>query len=76
MVIFTLPYFTLLLLLLLSIGTTAHCGVWPVEQCLSILSYLSPTLSIFSLPAFEDLFLLLPILFWVFLFVSSLPVLE
>ena len=58
MVIFTLPYFTLLLLLLLSIGTTAHCGVWPVEQCLSILSYLSPTLSIFSLPALEDFFYL------------------
>ena len=39
-----------------SIGTTAHCGLWPVEQCLSIFSYLPPTLSIFSVPAVEDLF--------------------
>jgi hypothetical protein len=38
-----------------SIDTAAHCGLWPVEQCPSILSYLSPTLSIFSLPALEDL---------------------
>jgi hypothetical protein len=39
--------------------------------------YLSPTLSIFSLPALEDLFLLLlSIVSWVFLFVSSLSVLE
>jgi hypothetical protein len=29
-----------------STGTTAHCGLWPVEQDLSIFSYLSPTLSI------------------------------
>ena len=29
-----------------SIGTTAHCGLWPVEQCPSIFSYLPPTLSI------------------------------
>jgi hypothetical protein len=44
---------------------------------MSIFPYLSPTLSIFSLPALEDLFLLLlSILSWVFLFVSSLPVLE
>jgi len=41
-----------------SIGTTARCGLWPVEQCPSILSYLSPTLSIFSRPALEDLFIL------------------
>ena len=34
-----------------SIGTTAHCGLWPVEQCPSIFSYLPITLSIFSLPA-------------------------
>ena len=39
-----------------SIGTTAHCGLWPVEQCPSIFAYLPPTLSIFSLPALEDLF--------------------
>ena len=60
-----------------SIGTTARCGLWPVEQYLYIFPYISPTLSIFSLPALEDLFLLLlSILSWVFLFVSSLPVLE
>ena len=55
-----------------SIGTTAHCGLWPVEKCPSIFSYLPPTLSIFSLPALEDLFLLpLSIPFF-----SSLPVLA
>ena len=42
----------------------------------SIFPYLSPTLSIFSLPALEDLFLLLLcILSWIFPIVSSLPVL-
>jgi hypothetical protein len=56
---------------------TARCEFWPVEQYLSICPYLSPTLSIFSLPALENLFpLLLSILSWAFLFVSSLPVLE
>ena len=60
-----------------SMGSTAHCGLWPVEQCPSIFSYLPPTLSIFSLPALEDLFLLpLSIFSWVFPFFSSLPVLE
>jgi len=60
-----------------SIGTAAHCGLWPVEQCPSIFSYLPPTLSIFSLQALEDLFLLpLSILSWVFPFFSSLPVLD
>ena len=60
-----------------SIGTTAHCGLRHVEQCPSIFSYLPPTLSISSLPAHEDLFLLsLSILSWVFHFFSSLPVLE
>ena len=60
-----------------SAGATARCGLWPVEQYLSIFPYLSPTLSIFSLPGLEDLFpLFLSILSWVFLFVSSLPVLE
>ena len=50
-----------------SIGTTAHCGLWPVEQCPSIFPCLPPTLSIFSLPALEDLLLLpLPIRSWVF----------
>jgi len=33
-----------------SVGATARCGLWPVEQYLSIFPYLSPTLSIFSLP--------------------------
>jgi len=37
-----------------SIGTTAHFGLWPVEQCPSIFSYLPPTLSIISPPALED----------------------
>ena len=38
--------------------------------------FLSITNSMFSLPTLEDLFLFLSILSWVFLFVSSLPVLE
>jgi hypothetical protein len=60
-----------------SVAATARCGLWPVEQYLSIFPYLSSTLSIFSLPELEDLFLLLlSILSWVFLFVSSLPVLS
>ena len=60
-----------------SIGTTDHCGLWPVEHCPSIFSYLPPTLSIFSLPALEDLFPLpLSMLSWVFHFFSSLPLLE
>ena len=59
-----------------SIGTTAHCGLWPVQQCPSIFSYLPQTLSIFSLPALEDLFLLpLSILPWFFPFFSSRSVL-
>jgi hypothetical protein len=59
------------------VGATARCGLWPVEKYLFICPYLSPTLSIFSLPTLEDLFkLLLSILSWVFLFVSSLLVLE
>ena len=57
-------------------ANTAHCRLWPVEQCPSIFSYLPPTLSIFSLPTFEDLFLLpLSIFSWVFPFLS-LPGLE
>jgi hypothetical protein len=60
-----------------SVDAKARCGLWPVEQYLSIFPYLSPTLSIFSLPALKDLFLLLlSILSWAFLFVSSLAVLE
>jgi len=60
-----------------SIGTTSHCGLWPVEQCPSIFSYLRPTLSIFSLPSLEDLFLLpLSIFSCVFPFFMSLSVLK
>jgi hypothetical protein len=33
-----------------SVGATARCGLWPVEQYLSIYPCPSPTLSIFSLP--------------------------
>ena len=39
-----------------SIGTTAHCGLWLVEKSPSIFSCLPSTVSIFSLPALEDLF--------------------
>ena len=60
-----------------SIATTVHCGLWYVEQCPSIFSYLPPTLFIFSRPALEDLFLLpLSIFSWIFHFFSSLPVLK
>ena len=38
-----------------SIGTTAHCGLWPFKHCSPIFSYLPPTLSNFSLPPLEDL---------------------
>ena len=64
-----------------SIGTTAHCGLWPVEQYPSIFFYPSPNLSIFSLPALEHLFLLpfttLPLLLvpsssWVKIFLDIL----
>jgi len=41
-----------------SVGPTARRGFWPVEQYLSIFSYPPSTLSIFSIPALEDLFLL------------------
>ena len=60
-----------------SIGTTVHCGLWPVEQCPSIISYLPPTLSPSSHSQHLQIFLLpLSILSWVFPFASSLPVLE
>jgi len=39
-----------------SIGITARCGLWPVEQYRTILSCLSPTLSIFSFLTLENLF--------------------
>ena len=58
-----------------SIDTTATVGFSLSNNVL--FSYLPPTLSIFSLPALEDLFLLnLSIPSWVFPFFSSLPVLE
>jgi len=41
-----------------SVGATACCGLWPVKQYLSIFPHSVPTLSIFSLPALGDLFLL------------------
>jgi hypothetical protein len=80
--LFLLLLLLLLLLPLLPVGATARCGLWPVKQYLSIFSYLSPTLYILSLPALEDLFLLLlsilswAVLFVVVVFVSSVPVLE
>jgi hypothetical protein len=37
------------------ISITVHCGLWPVEHYPSIFPYLSPILSIFSLPVIEDL---------------------
>ena len=51
---------------------------WPNQLILcTFISYLPPTLSIFSLPALEDLILLpLSIFSWVFPFFLSLPVLE
>jgi len=42
-----------------TVGATARCGLWPIEQYFSIFPYLSPTLPIFSSPALEDLFILL-----------------
>ena len=48
-----------------SVGATARCGLWPVEQYLSICPYLSPSLSIFSLPTLRDLFPLLLSIFQV-----------
>ena len=66
-----------LILLLPPMALHTHCGLWPVEQCPSIFYCLPPTLSIFSLPALEDLFLRpLSILSWVFPFSTSLPALE
>jgi hypothetical protein len=56
-----------------------YSPLWALA-CRIILLHVSLSItncSIFSLPALEDLFLLLlSILPWVFLFVSSLPVLE
>jgi hypothetical protein len=76
LLLFFLPLLFLLLLLLL------HWHYSPLRAlaCRTMsfhFAYLPPTLSIFSLPALEDLFLLpLCILSWVFPFFSSLIVLE
>jgi hypothetical protein len=63
----------LYLLLTLALQPVVGFGL----SSMSLHSVLSPALSIFSLPALEDLFLLLlSILSWAFPFVSSLPVLA
>ena len=62
-------------ILLFPLALQPAVGFGLSNKYLSICPYLSPTLSIFSLPTLEDLFLLLlSTLSWVFLFVSSLPV--
>ena len=48
-----------------SVGATARCGLWPVEQYLSICPYLSPTLSIFSLPTLLLLLSFFQVVIWV-----------
>ena len=54
------------------LGSTVRGGFWPVEKFSSIFSYLSPTLTYFSLLALEDLFLLLlSSLSWVCLLTPS-----
>ena len=59
-----------------SIGTTAPCG-FGLSNDIHPFSYLPPTLSIFSLPTLEALFLLPPSIHsWVFPLASSLPFLE
>ena len=65
-------FMKLLLLLPLALQPTVAFGLSN-----NVLPYLPPSLSIFSLPALEDLFLLpLSIPSWFFPFSSSLPVLE
>ena len=62
---------------LLPLALQPTVGFGLPNNVFSIFSYLPPTLSIFSLPALEDLFLLpLSIFSWVFSFFPSLPVLE
>jgi len=64
-------------ILLLPLAVQPTVGFGLSNNVLLFFSYLPPTLSIFSLPALEDLFLLpLSIFIWVFAFFSSLPVLE
>jgi len=75
MAVHRLNYILLLLLLPLALQPTVGFGL--SNNVLPFFSYLPPTLSIFSLPALEDLFLLpLSIFSLVFPFFSSLPVLE
>ena len=63
----------LLLLLLLQLALQPTVG-FGLSNNVLFFSYLPPTLSIFSLPALADLFLLpLSIFSWVFPFFSSLP---
>jgi len=70
-------YLFIYLLLLLSLTLQPTVGFGLSNNVLPFFSYLPPTLSVFSLPALEDLFLLfLSIFSWVFTFFSSLPVLE
>ena len=65
------------LLLLLPLALQPAVGFGLSNNTSPFFPYLSPNLSIFSLPALEDLFLLLlSILSWIFLFISSLPVLQ
>ena len=69
--------FFFLLLFLLPSALQPTVGFGLSNNVLPFFFYLPPTLSIFSLPAFEDLILLpLSIFSWVFPFFSSLPVLE
>ena len=64
-------------LLLLPLALQPTVGFGLSNNVFPFFFYLPPTLSIFSLPALEELFLLpLSILSWVFPFFSSLPVLE
>ena len=63
--------------ILLPLALQPTVGFGLSNNVLSFFSYLPPTLSIFLLPALEDLFLLpLSILSWVFPFFSTLPILE
>ena len=65
------------ILLLLPLALQPTVGFDLSNNVLPFFSYLPPTLSFFSLPALEDLFILhLSIVSWVFPFFSTLPVLE
>ena len=65
------------ILLLLPLALQPTVGIGLSNNVLPFFPHLPPTLSIFSLQALEDLFVLpLSILSWVFPFFLSLPVLE